>query len=56
MTATDETWEQIAQECIQKAERIECPLYEFARGLRIIQQTILERQQLAEAEVENLDD
>jgi hypothetical protein len=47
----DDVWDEIAAECIQQAERVNCPLEEFARGMRVIETAIRERRQLADAEL-----
>ena len=49
MSDDDDVWDEIAAECIQQAERVNCPLEEFARGMRVIETAIRARRQLADA-------
>jgi hypothetical protein len=44
-------FEKIAEDTIRKAEAVECPLAEFAKGLQEIIQTLTERWELAREEV-----
>lgn len=49
-------FERIAQEAIEKASAIECPLSVFAAGLRVMQVAVQDRADDVDVEVEETDD